>query len=91
MASPNPAWCNPARQDVISHRHRFARCGSTYVVWTEQYLWNRKALIAHVKDLFPINRQAVRLAYVTLPISRKVGEYIFLDDRITALISPGCC
>jgi hypothetical protein len=22
MASPNPAWCNPARQDVISYRHR---------------------------------------------------------------------
>jgi len=58
------------------------------VVWTEQYLWNREALIAHVKDLLPINRQDVRLAYVTLPISRKVREHIFLDDRITAPISP---
>ena len=65
-------------------------CGSTYVVWTEQYLWNRKALIAHVKDLFSINRLAVRLAYVALAISRKVGEHIFLDDRITAPISPEC-
>jgi hypothetical protein len=69
MASPNPAWCNPARQDVISYRQCFARSGSTYVVWTEQYLRNRKAFIAHVEDLFPINRLNVRLAYVTLPIS----------------------
>lgn len=92
MASPNPAWRSPERR---TQNTSFPTCtvasrndGRTYVVWAKQHLRNREAFVSHVKYLLAVNRCALRLAYVAVPIPREVRKHVFLDDRIPALIGP---
>jgi hypothetical protein len=88
MASPNPACCNPKTQYVIPTARVSRKVGRAYMFWAEQHLRNREAFVAHVEDLLAIDRLAVGLAYVAVPISREVGKHVFLNNRIPALISP---